>query len=125
RNAPGKGGAGYGQVAQTLLDKGDDLVALALGLDEIRMGVDVCQKLLLVLAHAEEIGFLLELFHRTVAIGAASFNQLGLGPEGFAGGTVPVLIFTQIDVALIEDVLEDVSDTLLVAFLCRADKVVV
>ncbi len=103
RDTPGEGRARDGKVAQSLADKGQDLVAPALGLDEIGDCLDMGQELLLVLAHAEEIGLLLELLRRPVAVGALEVDELCLGPERFAGGAVPVLVFPQVDVALGHD----------------------
>src|SRR6185369_2180317 len=64
---------GDGEVAQPLLDEGDDLVSLALGLDELRVGLDMGQQPFLVSAHPEEVRLLLQLVHRAVAVRAFPF----------------------------------------------------
>ncbi len=83
------------------------------------------QQALAIGAHPEEIGFFLELFHRTVAVRALAVLGLGLGPEGLTRGAVPVLVLTQIDVTPVHQLFEDMADTLLMAFLGGADEVAV
>jgi len=125
RNTPGKGGTGYREVPQPLLQKRNDLVPLGAGLDKVGVGFNVGQQAFAIGAHFEKIGLFLQFLHRPVAVRALAVLSLGLGPEGLTGGAVPVLILTQIDIALIHQLLEDVADTLLVALLSGADEVTV
>ena len=106
-DAPGEGGARDRQVAQPLADEGEDLVAAAHRLDELRVGLDVGQQRLLVPGHAEEVAGFLELLGGPVAVRAVALHELVLGPERLAGGAVPVLVLPQVDVAVVLDPAEE------------------
>ena len=72
--------------------------------------LDVLEEGFSVFAHAEEVRFLLELFRGPAAVGAAAVHELGLGPEGLAGGAVPVLVLAEVDVPFGLDILEELEE---------------
>ena len=78
------------------------------------MLLDVLHQAVGVLAHAEEVGFLLRVLDRPAAVRAAAVYQLGLGPEGLAGLAVLALVAALVDVALIVQLFEDLLHLFLV-----------
>ena len=78
-----------------------------------------------VLAHPEEVGLLRSLFHLASAVGAFAVHQLSVGEEGFAGSAVPALIVTLVNVALLVQFLENVSNRTLVIIVGGADEMIV
>ncbi len=124
-DTPVKGSAGYAQIFQSLLDKVDHLVAAGHRLDKIRMLVNVLQHAVRILAHLEEIAFFLHLFYGTAAVRAVAVYQLMLGPEGFAGHTVPAFIVFLVNVTFIINLLHHGLHHFFVAFLGGAKKIIV
>ena len=129
-NAPLEGGAGDAQILQAGLEEVvDHLIGPGLGLNEVRMLLQILHQPGGVFAHAEEIAFLVGHFHGPAAIGAhlhaVFFHQLGRRPEGFAGRAVHALIFAFVNISLIVEFLEDFLHDLLVAGLGGADEIVV
>ena len=84
------------------------------------------ENLVSIVAHLEEVGFLSDLLHRTVAVRAAAILvQLMLRPIALAGGAVKPLVLPLVDVALGIDAAEDFLHHLLMALLRGADEIVI
>ena len=89
------------------------------------MLINIRNKLICILAHTEEICFLLGVHARAAAVRAAAVLELQFRPEGFAGRAVPALVFRLVDVALIVKLLENFLYTFLMVLICCADKIVI
>ena len=125
-NAPGKGATGHAEILQTRLQEiVDHFLFPRLGLNELGVVLNVLHEAVGVLAHFEEIRFLLCLLYGSAAVGALAVHHLGLGKEGLTGGTVPALIVTLVNVALFVELGKDLAHRLLVAGLGGADEAVV
>mmetsp|Transcript_52886 Transcript_52886/g.129139 ORF Transcript_52886/g.129139 Transcript_52886/m.129139 type:complete len:325 (+) Transcript_52886:1186-2160(+) len=100
RDAPAECGARDREVTQWLLQPVLDLIAPPLGHDEVLVGVDVGEELLLVLAHPEEVallGHLLQgLARRRILI--VSESSVVLRNKSLLTHIVPPLVRVQIDV---------------------------
>ncbi len=81
------------------------------------------QNLVLIVAHTEEVGLFLELIRRSSAVGAVAVEQVGFGPEGFAGCTIPVFIFAKVNVSLGLNGAENFLNGQFMAFLRGTDEV--
>ena len=126
RDAPGERGTGNAQVLKTgLQEVVDHLVLAALRLDELRMLLDVLHQAVGVLAHLEEVCFLLGVHARAAAVRAAAVLELALGPEGLARLAVLALVRALVDIALIVQLLEDLLHLLLVHRVGGADELIV
>ena len=126
RDAPGERGTGNAQVLQTgLQEVVDHLVLAALRLDEFGMLLDVLHQAVGVLAHTEEVCFLLGVHARAAAVRAAAVLELALGPEGLARLAVLALVRALVDIALIVQLLEDLLHLLLVHRVGGADELIV
>ena len=106
-NTPGQPGLGPGdaQVAKILLEHGEDLVAVALGLNEIRVGFDVFAQRLQVLGHAEEVVLFLDIGWNGLMVRTFAVHQLLLGVEALATKAVVPAIFVEIDISVVVDLL--------------------
>ena len=115
---------------QALLDERDDLVARALGLDEVRVvGVELEQPVG-VLAQREEVVDLRECLDRTLVDGAEldaalAVEQLGGELELLAADAVRAFVGAFVDVTGVVDRLPELLDPLGVTGLGGADEVVV
>ena len=89
------------------------------------MLLDVLHQAVGVLAHAEEVGFLLRVHDRTAAVRTAAVFQLALGPEGLAGLAVLALVAALVDIALIVQLFEDLLHLFLVHGVGGADELVI
>ena len=126
RNTPIKGSAGNAQILQALLYEINHFVATASRLDKIRMLFNKIKPPILVLAHLEEVAFLLHLLYRTMAVGAAViFVQLALQPIGLAGHAVQALVVLFIDIALFINFLQCVLYYLMMTLLASAQEVII
>src|SRR5690606_7775111 len=125
RDPPLKGGPADGEVLHPALDELDHLVPPALGLDELRMPLDVLEEPGHVLGQPEEEALLLDPLDGPAAVGAVAVHQPALGPEGLAGHAVPALILGTVDVPLGLQPLEDLLDYPHVPRLGGADKVII
>ena len=125
-DAPVKRRARNAEVVEALLDEVDHLVAARGRLDEVGMVFDVFEDAILILAHLEEVGFFRDFLHGAVAVRAAAvLVELVLRPVALARRAVEALVLAFVDVALLVDAVEDFLHDALVAFLRRADEVVV
>ena len=89
------------------------------------MLLDVLHQAVGVLAHAEEVCFLLGVYARTAAVRAAAVLQLALGPEGLARLAVFTLVRALVNIALIVQLFEDLLHLFLVHRVGGADEFVV
>src|SRR5690606_22890555 len=103
----------------------DHFVPPRLRLDEVRMFLVIFQQPVGVFAHAEIVALFLQPFHRPSAVRAVAVHELALEEERFARGAVPAFILAEIHVPLFHELGENALHRLLVAFLRRADEVVV
>ena len=118
--------ARWGEDCSELLRRLDTIVCFTITvLNEIGIFLDMLHKTVSVLAHFEEVSLLTRLLNGTVAVGALAVDYLSLGKEGLAGSAVPALVVTLVDVALLVEFIEYLSDRLFMVIVGRADKVVV
>ena len=89
------------------------------------MLLDVLHQAVGVLAHTEEVGFLLRVHDRAAAVRAAAVLQLGLCPEGLAGLAVLALVAALVNIALIVQLFEDLLNLFLVHGVGGADELVI
>ena len=93
------------------------------------MAFDIVNQPVLILAHAEEIAFLLHRLAGAAAVRAdlfpVLFHQLGRRPEALAGGAVHALVLGLVNVALVVETAEDLLHDLHMALLGSADEIVV
>ena len=89
------------------------------------MVLDVLHQAVRILAHSEEVRFLLRRLHLAAAVRALAVHQLGLSPEAFAGRAVQAFVFTLVDIALLVHLFEHLLDLLLVVLVRGADKAVI
>ena len=122
------------QVGEPLLDELDDLVADALRLHEVGLGVVEVEQLLLELAHAEEVVLLLQDLDRArvdladqLARVVADLGELEVVEllVLLAADAVVALVLARVDEAVVVELLQEHRDGLLVARLGGADEVVV
>ena len=126
RDAPGERGTGNAQVLKAgLQEVVDHLVLAALRLDELRMLLDVLHQAVGVLAHTEEVCFLLGVHARAAAVRAAAVLELALGPEGLTRLAVFALVRTLVNIALIIQLFEDLLHLFLVHRVGGADELVI
>ena len=126
RNAPAERGTGNAQVLQTRLEEVVyHLVLAALRLDELGVLLDMLHQAVGVLAHAEEVCFLLGVYARAAAVRAAAVLQLALGPEGLTRLAVFALVRTLVNIALIIQLFEDLLHLFLVHRVGGADELVI
>ena len=125
RHAPRDRRAADREVLQPLTDDAERLVALAVGLHEVRMGVVPVEQALLVTAELEEVVLLLDELDRSVVDGAVPVHQVALGVVGLAGNAVEPLVRAELDVAVVVDLLQPLLRRDVVARLGGADEVVV
>ena len=78
-----------------------------------------------ILGHLKEIGILASLLHRSSAVRTFSVHKLGIGPEGLAGGTVPTLVFSLINVPVLVHLSEHLLHLLFVIFLCCTHELII
>mmetsp|Transcript_49961 Transcript_49961/g.121278 ORF Transcript_49961/g.121278 Transcript_49961/m.121278 type:complete len:471 (-) Transcript_49961:320-1732(-) len=115
-HAPVKGRAGDGKVAEGLLQASENLVAPVVRLDELVILLNVLDKPLLVLAHAEEVALLSHLLQRhtrrrvlVVGLLCVVFCHKCLLPD-----IVPALISIEVNVTSVNRALEQLLGSLLV-----------
>ena len=126
RDAPLEAGAGDAQVLQAgQQEVVHHLVFPGHGLDELRVLIDILNQPGGVLAHLEEVGFLLGGVDLPAAVGALAVDELALSPEALAGGAVQALIGALVDVPLVIEVLKNLLHLFLVVIVGGADEVVV
>mmetsp|Transcript_54949 Transcript_54949/g.112205 ORF Transcript_54949/g.112205 Transcript_54949/m.112205 type:complete len:200 (-) Transcript_54949:840-1439(-) len=126
-DAPVEGGARDGQVPQRLLQFRQDLVLAVRWLDELGVGLDVGEELLLVLGHAEEVALFRHLRQRHAARRILVVAHLGLvlRDKRLLAHVVPPLVRVQVDVPLLDRTHKQGLGTLLVLVHGRADVKVV
>jgi len=126
RDPPLQGGSGDGLVAHAPLEEADDLVVAAARHNALQILFVIGQELVDVLRRAEEVALLLHHLKRPFAVGTGFvLAHAALGNVRLAGDAVPPLVLPFIDVALIEELLEDGLHRLVVTLLGGADEVVV
>ena len=127
RHAPLEGCAAHAQILKSGTQEIiQHFVRPRRRLNEIGMAFDVFDQPRRIFAHAEEIALLAHLFGGTAAIGAKiALLELRGRPEGFALRAVLSFIFRFINVALIIELLEDLLNHLFMAFIGRADEIIV
>ena len=127
RNAPLERGAADAQVLQARAQEVvEHLVGAGRRLDEVRVGLDIVDEPVLILAHAEEVALLARRLGGAAAVRAeVALLELRGRPEGLAFGAVLALVGTLVDVALLVELLEDLLHGLDVALVRGADEVVV
>ena len=125
-NAPAEGSTGYAQILQTGFQEVVYHFFLAgLGLNELRMLLDVLHQAILIFAHFEEVGFLFSLLNFAATVGALAVHQLALGEEGFTGYAVPTFVITFVNVALLIQLFEDLLYGLLVVGIGGSNELIV
>src|SRR5439155_17478598 len=87
------------QVLERLAQEAEDLVPVALGLDEVRVLLDVLDEPLLVLRHPEEVVLLLDERERRLVVGALAVDHLLVGIEALAAEAVVAAVLAEIDLA--------------------------
>ena len=130
RHAPLEAGAADAQIlkagAQEVVQH---LVGARRRLNEVRMGLDVVDDPVLILAHFEEIAFLAGQLHGAAAVRADLLAVLLLElrhrPEALARRAIVALVRALVNVALLVEFLEDLLNDLLVPFVGGADEVVI
>ena len=126
RDSPGKGGPGHTEILQSRKQEVvHHLIFSGYRLDKFRMLVDVFDQLRSVLAHLEEVSFLLCRLHLPSAVRAFAVHQLGFGEERFAGCTVETFIVSLVDVSLVVELFEDLLHLLLMVVVGGADEFVI
>ncbi len=116
---------GDAQVLERLAQEAEGLVAAEVGLDERGILIDVADQPLLVLAHAEKVIGLADLFHVAPAIGTGAPGQVLLHEEPLARHAVPAVVLGPVDLAPVEQVLQDFLHHDGVTGLGGADEVVI
>ena len=126
-DAPGQTrlGPGNAQVAQVFLEHGQDLVAVTLRLDEVRIGLDMLAQGLQILAHAEEIVLLLDEGRHGQVVRTLAVHQFLVRIEPLAPETIMPAVLVEINVALVEHGLQHVAHAGLVPQVRGADELVV
>src|SRR3989304_5466625 len=125
RYAPGEGRPTYAQVAQAFPQERSYLVPPVIGLYEPGVLLDVLKNGRAVFGELEKIARLFELLNRPAAVRELQVYQLFFGPETLAVGAVPVLVFSEIDVAAFKGSFPEPLDSLPVPLLCSPYEVVV
>src|SRR5262245_52124940 len=87
------------QILKRLAQKAEDLVAIALGANPIRMIPQVVEKALLVATHAEEVVFLLDEARLDLVVRALAVDELLLRVEALTARAVEPRILPEVDVA--------------------------
>ena len=125
-NTPAEGSTGYAQILQTGFQEIVYHFFLAgLGLNELRMLLDVLHQAILIFAHFEEVSFFFGLFNFAATVGAFAVHQLALGEEGFTGYAVPAFVVTFVNVALLVELFEDLLYGLLVVGIGGSNELIV
>ena len=91
-------GPGDAQVLQGLLEKGQHLVFVALRPDPVGVGVDLVDEPVLVLAHAEEVIFFLEIGGGRFVVRAEAVHQVPLQVKAFAAEAIEPAVLPEINV---------------------------
>ncbi len=126
RDTPGNVGPGDWKVFETLLDKVKNFVAAEVGLNESWLGRIVSLKGGLIARKTEEVVRFVAPFAGFEVGGTdVAFEELGFVVEGFTADTVPALLLTLIDIAVIPNALKKVFDDREVAGVSGAAKTVV
>ena len=133
---PVEGGPGNGEVFQARLQEViDHFVHPGVRFDEVRVFLVVVHQPVRVLAHLEEVGFFLDQLdlmarwglsadHLAVIV-TVNLSQLTLSEVFLIVHGVPTGVFTLVDVALVDELLEDLLDSLFVVVISRPDKLIV
>ena len=126
RNSPFEGCSGYTEILKPRKQEVvHHLILSGYRLNKFRMFIDVFNQSRRIFAHSEEICLLLCPCDRPSAVRALAVHQLGIRPEGLARRTVPSLIMSLVDIALLIELLENLLDLSDVIRICRADEFVV
>ena len=112
-------------VLQAALHQGEDFVAAALRLDEVGILLVETQQLVLELRQGEEMARLAAPNGRRLVDRAKAFVQVLLRLERFAAFAVPAFVGALVDVAVVEDLLDELLAAAMVARLAGLDEVVV
>src|SRR5215472_5450994 len=113
------------EVLKRLAQEAEHLVAVALGLDEAWVVLEVLDQPLLVLGHPEEVVLLFDEGQRPLVIWTLAVDDLLLRVEALAPVAIPAAVLAEVDLAGVVELLEDGLDHALVARLRGADEVVV
>ena len=127
RDAPGEAGAAHTEVLQAAFavdEAVDHLIDAGSRLEKIGLGQKLAH-LRRVLRGPEEVSFLFSPLDLAPAVGALAVDKLGLGPEALAGGAVPAVVFSLVDVAVVVHFPENALDALHMILVGGADVAVV
>ena len=113
------------QVLERLAEEAQELVAVAVGLDDLRMVLEVAPQPVLVRRHPEEVVLLLDVDQRRLVVGALAVDDLLLRVEALAAVAVLAAVLAEVDLVLVEERLEDRLHHLGVPGLGGPDEVVV
>ena len=113
------------QILEGLPQEAQELVPVALGLDGLRMVLEVAPEPVLVRRHPEEVVLLLDVGQRGLVVGALAVDDLLLRVEALAPEAVLPAVLAEVDLALLEEPLQDGLDHARVPRLGRPDEVVV
>ena len=126
RDSPFKGCSGYTEILKSRKKEVvHHLVFTRLRLDEIRMCVDVVNKLICIFTHFEEICLFLGRYAWTSAVRTFAVYKLGLCEEGLTWCTVHSFIMTLVDISLCIHFFEDFFDLLFMVFICCTDEFII
>src|SRR5205823_797730 len=113
-------------VQALVLDEADDLVAPALGLDELRVLLVVLEQLILEGRQPEEIRLLGTANEGSLVVGTGAVVLLGLlfRLELLAAVAVPALVVLLVDVAVVEHCLDELATALVMARVRSLDEAI-
>ena len=125
RDAPLEAGAGNTQILEARVNKVVYHLVDA-GARQQEVGVDEqVAHAVGILGQTEEVSLLLGVDNGAAAVGAATVDELALGPEALAGGAVFADILALVDVALLVHLLENLLDGGNMVVIGRADEAVI
>ena len=113
------------QVLERLAEESQELVPEALGLDDVGVTLQVATQPVLVRRHPEEVVLLLDVGQRGLVVGALPVDDLLVRVEALAPEAVLPPVLAEVDLALLEEPLQDALDHARVPRLGRPDEVVV
>ena len=121
RDAPGLARAADREVLQAPRDEAPRLVVAERRQHEVRPLVVEREQPLLIRGQPEEVVLLLDVLDAVSVLGALAVDELVLRLELLAADAVQAGVYVLVDVAVVVDPLEEVTDELLVAVIRRAD----
>ncbi len=110
------------QIFEGLPEKGQHLISVPLGTDEVRVFLEVLDQPLLVLAHTKEVISLLDEGGLDLMVGAFAVLELALGIKALAAEAVLAAVLPEVDLPTVVDPLQEGLNQSLVGGLGGADK---